>query len=60
MQNGQIILCAINAQKLLSRDNSKLCFSAQKMLFVPENKLAPSLMSGVIASKVGNRSGIKY
>ena len=34
------------AQKLLPCGSSKLCFEAQKILFVPQNKLAPNLKLG--------------
>jgi len=33
--------------KLFARANSKLCFAAQKMLFVLQNQLAPDPQSGV-------------
>ena len=50
-----MITHALPRQKLIARAIGKLCFAAQKLLFVQQNQLAPDPQSGGIASKVGNR-----
>ena len=45
---------ANHSQNLLPCGNGKLCFAAQKMLFVPQNQLAHDFKSRGIASGVGN------
>jgi hypothetical protein len=35
-----------HVKKLFARANSKVCFSAQKILFVLKNQLAPALTTG--------------
>lgn len=42
-----------------SRGSSKLCFSAQKILFVLKNRLAPVLKPGVLRLPPKSAAGVK-